>query len=57
MRPNDFSVQYGVPGERTAPAVVEALDRVEVVTRRNEVALGAADHDPKMAIYLLDNVY
>jgi 2-dehydro-3-deoxyglucarate aldolase len=55
--PNDLSVQYGVPGERTAPAVQDALDRVETLAREASVPLGAAGHDPETAIELLEDGY
>ena len=55
--PNDLSVQYGVPGERAAPAVQDALDRVETLAREASVPLGGAGHDPAKAIELLDDGY
>jgi len=57
MGPNDLSVQYGVPGERSAPKVTDAVDRVEQIAREEGVPLGAAGHDPETANDLLDDGY
>lgn len=57
MGPNDLSVQYGVPGERTAPDVVKAVDHVETLAREASVPLGAAGHDPSKAVELLEDGY
>lgn len=57
MGPNDLSVQYCTPGERTAPDVIEALERVERIARQEVVPLGAAGHDPERALELLDDGY
>jgi len=55
--PNDLSVQYGVPGNRNAPEVVTAIDRIEEIARQEDVALGTAGHTPEKALDLLNDDY